>query len=40
MLDSAQNTDFFKKAEIGAGNGGVVHLVQHKASGLEMARKV
>lgn len=40
MLDNAQNTDFHKKAEIGAGNGGVVHLVQHKASGLEMARKL
>lgn len=40
MLESAQNVDFQKKAEIGAGNGGVVHLVRHRASGLEMARKV
>lgn len=40
MLDSAQKVDFLEKAEIGIGNGGVVHLVQHKASGLEMARKL
>lgn len=40
MLESAQNVDFQKKAEIGAGNGGVVHLVRHRASGLEMARKL
>ncbi|XP_039257658.1 dual specificity mitogen-activated protein kinase kinase 1-like [Styela clava] len=40
MLDSAQKVDFLEKAEIGVGNGGVVHLVQHKESGLEMARKL
>lgn len=40
MLDMAQNSDFQKVAEIGAGNGGVVHLVRHKASSLEMARKL
>lgn len=40
MLDNAQTSDFTKIREIGVGNGGVVHLVQHKSSKLEMARKV
>ena len=40
LMDNAQKGDFVKKAELGAGNGGVVHLVHHKASGFEMALKL
>ena len=40
LMDNAQKGDFQKVAELGAGNGGVVHLVCHKASGLEMALKL
>nr|CAB3263616.1 MAPKK1/2 dual specificity mitogen-activated protein kinase kinase 1 [Phallusia mammillata] len=40
MLENAQKTDFTKRGELGAGNGGVVHLVKHKPSGYEMARKL
>lgn len=32
--------DFHPICELGAGNGGVVHKVRHKPSGLVMARKV
>lgn len=40
VMENAQKTDFTKKGELGAGNGGVVHLVEHKASGILMARKL
>lgn len=40
LMDNAQKGDFMKTAELGAGNGGVVQLVRHKASGFEMALKL
>ena len=40
LMDNAQKGDFTKQTELGAGNGGVVHLVCHKASGFEMALKL
>ncbi|CAK8690381.1 dual specificity mitogen-activated protein kinase kinase 1-like [Clavelina lepadiformis] len=40
LMDNAQKGDFTKTGELGAGNGGVVHLVKHNASGFEMARKL
>ena len=40
LMDNAQKGDFVKKSELGSGNGGVVHLVCHKASGFEMALKL
>ena len=40
LMDNAQKGDFTKTAELGAGNGGVVQLVRHNASGFEMALKL
>nr|NP_001071954.1 mitogen-activated protein kinase kinase [Ciona intestinalis]BAE06544.1 mitogen-activated protein kinase kinase [Ciona intestinalis] len=40
VMENAQNSDFTKKGELGAGNGGVVHLVVHNATGFVMARKL
>lgn len=40
LMENAQKTDFSKKGELGAGNGGVVHLVEHKASRILMAQKL
>ena len=40
LMENAQKTDFKKIGELGAGNGGVVHLVEHKASKILMARKL
>ena len=40
VMENAQKSDFTKKGELGSGNGGVVHLVEHKASGILMARKL
>lgn len=35
-----EDDDFEKLAELGAGNGGVVHCVKHKPTGTIMAKKV
>uniref|UniRef100_H2Z9Z6 mitogen-activated protein kinase kinase n=1 Tax=Ciona savignyi TaxID=51511 RepID=H2Z9Z6_CIOSA len=40
LMENAQNSDFTKKGELGVGNGGVVHLVVHNATGFVMARKL
>jgi mitogen-activated protein kinase kinase 1 len=39
-IGELSDDDFEKLGELGAGNGGVVMKVQHRSSGLIMARKV
>lgn len=39
-MGELKDDDFERISELGAGNGGVVTKVQHKPSGLVMARKV
>jgi mitogen-activated protein kinase kinase 1 len=39
-IGELSDDDFDKLGELGAGNGGVVMKVQHRSSGLIMARKV
>jgi mitogen-activated protein kinase kinase 1 len=38
--DLRGDDDFEKLSELGAGNGGVVHCVTHKRSGMVMAKKM
>lgn len=40
QVGELKDDDFESICELGAGNGGVVHKVCHKPSGLVMARKV